>query len=232
MNIGILYNIFVCLACGMASIWVFATIQTKRKKQEIKYSSGLDYFLLMFGFLWFMIGLRSLLVWMERLEWNILMFKWVSGPLVYIHLLPGFVYFGWSFFPNRDNARKLLIGFFTIVCLSAVLVFFQYGFIEGEVTYWGAKHKPNDVANNIFIFGIFLPAFSMILTDVFRRYKAWRKKGADYERKLFGFSLGFLVYAVMGVFDALGKAGGWLMILSRTGITTAPLIFYFFSTWE
>ncbi|MBD3208074.1 MAG: hypothetical protein GF370_01290 [Candidatus Nealsonbacteria bacterium] len=232
MNIGILYNIFVCLTCGIASISVFVTIQRKRKEEDVTYSSGLDYFLLMFGLLWFMIGLRSFFIWINKLEWNLLMFKWVSGPLVYIHLLPGFVYFGWSFFPEKDRIRKLFIGFFAIVCLTAVFAFFQYGFIEGNLTYWGAKHKPNDVANKIFIFGIFLPAFSLILADLVRRYRAWRKNRGTNERRLLGFSFGFLIYAIMGVFDALGRAGGWLMVLSRMGITTAPLIFYFFTTWE
>ena len=69
-----------------------------------------------------------------------------------------------------------------------------------------------------------------MIIEFIRRLRNWRRTKDPTERQLFGFSLGLLIYAIMGIFDALGIVEGWLVLLVRIGVMFAPLTFYFFAS--
>ncbi len=229
---GALYNIFVCFVIGFTSIVVFFNLRNARKEKNVKYSANLDYFSLSLGVLWLLIGLRKLFTLVGLNYLNVFLFQWVSGPFNYIHLLPAFYYLGWSFFENRKKIHFLFNVFFTLMILLAVFAFLKYGFVEGEVGYWGSHHDPNEIANKLFIFTVFIPAFICIILNIIQTLKKWKETGDATKRQLFGFSIGFLIYAITGIIDSLGVFKGWLILLVRIGMMLAPITFYLFATWE
>lgn len=228
---GMVYNIFVCFITGFTALIVFGFLRKLRKNKNREFSIFIDYFSLLFGIVWILTGLGVLLVWLGRPDLDALVFKWFSGPLVYVHLLPAFYYFSWSFFGTKRNIRAFFNVFFTIVALSAILSFWIYGFTASEVTYWGTTLVPNNITNNIFTFGMFIPIVIFIFIELGRRFKRWGESGSSTERQLFGFNIGFLIYAITGFFDALASAQGWIMLLSRIGSMLPPLVFYLSVTW-
>lgn len=231
MYVGMLYNTFVCLVSGITSLVVFLLLRKTRKKKKREYSEGLDYFVLLLGLLWVFVGLRIFFAWLDKPDLDLFVFRWFSGPLTYLHLIPLFYYFGWSLFKNK-KIRLLSNIFFTSVALLTVFTFFKYGLMPGEVTYWGTDPIPNPLTNKLFVYGLFLPTFLFIIIDFIRRLRAWRRTGDPTERQLFGFTFGLSIYALIGVFDALAAVQDWRLLLFRIGIMVAPLIFYLSATWE
>jgi len=229
MNVGILYNTFVCLVIGIASLVVFFLLQEARKKRVKQYSQGLDYFSLLLGFLWIFVGLRNFFAWLNLMTLDMFVFRWFSGPLTYLHLIPLFYYFGWSFFKNK-KVRFLFNTLSTAMVLIVVLTFFIYGFSFGKMTSWGTDPEPNSLTNKLFIFCLFLPVFLLMIIEFIRRLRNWKRTRDPMEKQLFGFNLGLLIYAIMGIFDALGIIEGWLVLLVRIGVMFAPLTFYFFAS--
>lgn len=229
MYVGMLYNTFVCLVTGFTALVVFWLLQKIRREKKREYSEGLDYFSLLLGLIWILVGARIFFAWLNRPDLDAFVFQWFTGPLTYIHIIPLFYYFGWSFFRTKKS-QLLFGGFFTLMSLLTVFTLFRYGFTPGEVTYWGTDPIPNVLTNKLFTYGVFLPAFLFIITDFIRRLRNWRRTGDPVERQLFGFTFGLLIYALIGIFDALAIAQGWLMLLSRIGIMLAPLIFYLSAT--
>lgn len=231
MNIGILYNSFVCFVSGFSSLLVFLSLRRIRKKEKVNYSQNLDYFLLFLGLLWVSVGTRIFVNWFNNLTLDNFFYQWFVGPLTYIHLVPAFYYFGWSFFSDK-KIRTLFNAFFTFMSSLAVLTHFLYKFERPELTYWGNNIIPNPLTNKIFIFGIFIPAIPCIIIETARRFKKWRKTGDLAERQLFGFSLGFLVYTITGFFEAVIFTQGWQIIIARICIMLVPLTFYLFSAFS
>lgn len=234
MNVGTgaLYSTFICLIVGVASIGIFFFLQNKRKKEEVRYSSALDYFSLLLGALWLFIGIGTLFSWLGSPQTHTLFYRWIIGPLTYIHILPAFYYLSWSFLKEKKTYRVLFNTAFTIIALVAIWTHFKIGFAPVGVTYWGTKHKINPTTQKIFTFGLFVPGFLFILADFFRRFKNWRKDSNERTKQLLGFSLGFLAYSIAGFFESIVFVHGWLILLGRIGIMVGPLIFYFFATLE
>ncbi|MBD3208076.1 MAG: hypothetical protein GF370_01300 [Candidatus Nealsonbacteria bacterium] len=232
MEIGILYNIFVCFISGFTGLAVFYFLQKRRKKEKIKYSQGLDYFSLFLGLVWILAGIRNIFVLIGRPDLNVFFSRWISEPLLYIHILPALYYFGWSFFQNNKKVGLLFDGFFTITVTAAVITCLIYGVIPGEITPWGMKNKPNPITDKIFTFGVFLPGAIIIIIEFLRRVNRLRKDKSRQEKQLFGFSLGFLIYVSTGALEVLVFSQDWLMLLARVAIMVAPLTFYWSATWE
>ncbi|MBD3207996.1 MAG: hypothetical protein GF370_00895 [Candidatus Nealsonbacteria bacterium] len=232
MATGMLYNIFVCFITGLTGIVVFNLLRRTRKEKNKTYSEGIDYFCLLFGLVWILTGLGVLFVWLGHPELDVFVFKWFTSPLIYIHLLPVFYYFTWSLFRKKQKLRLFLNIVFTLIAVLTILSFWKYGFSRSEITYWGSTLVPNELTNNLFTFAIFIPALLFIIIELIRRFKRWKETGNSTERQLFGFNLGFLIYAITGFFDALASAQGWLMLLARIGSMLPPLIFYLFATLE
>ena len=229
MSTGVLYNVFLCFILGLTGIIVFWFLRKARRDQKSEYSAGLDYFSLLFGLMWISTGLGVFWAGNGQLGLEEISFKWFLGPMVYLHMLPALYYFSWSLF-KKKKWRYLFSVVMTCIVFLTTATLFLYGFNRSEITYWGSTSIPNQITNNLFTFGVFVPALACILTDFTKRLKAWRRTGDPVQRQLFGFSLGFLIYAVAGFFDALAFAQGWLMLLSRIGEMLTPLIFYFFAT--
>ena len=230
MDTGILYNTFICFFIGIISLIVFFLLQENRKERKVEYSEGLDYFSLFLGLLWLFVGLRTLFVWLNLLSLDVLTFQWISGPLTYLHLTPLFFYFGWSFFQGT-KWRSLFNGFFSVIILLVVFTFFMSGFEVGEVTYWGTDHTPNPLTNKLFSYFLFAPIFILMIVEFIRRLRNWMRSKDFKERQLLWFTVGFLIYAITGILDALGAVRGWLILLVRIGIMLAPLIFYLSATF-
>ncbi len=230
-KIGVLYNVLVCLITSITSLTVFFLLKKRRKEKETEYSQGIDYFCLSLGLLWLFVSLRAFFVWFGHLNLDVQIFQWLSGPLTYLHLLPTFHYIGWIFF-KKKKPRLIFIGAFYVMTALTLFAFFSGENIVGDVTYWGRDIEPSALANKMFSYGVFVPAFLCVLVDFFRRVGAWRKDNVLREKQLFGFSLGLLIYCLTGVFDATGLAQGWVMLLLRIGTMFVPLIFYLSAIWE
>ena len=93
----------------------------ERKEMVKKYSQGLDYFSLLLGLLWIFVGLRNLFAWLNLPDLDVFVFRWFSGPLTYLHLIPLFYYFGWSFFRNT-KVRLLFNWISTLLVLLVVFI--------------------------------------------------------------------------------------------------------------
>lgn len=230
MSSGILYNIFTCFVSGFTGLLVFYLLHKRRRKEKVGYHQGIDYFSLFFGLVWVLVGIRNIFAWLGKPEINILISRWMGEPLIYLHLLPAFYYFGWSFFKEKKKARLLFNGFFSLVVFLAVLSYIKYGLIPGEVTPWGMKNESNPITKRIFVYGILLPAALVILIELGRRFKKWRETKSPYQKQLFGFSVGFLIYLLTGALETLAFKQSWLMVLVRIIIMTAPLTFYVSAT--
>jgi len=222
MEVGVIYNTFLCFLTGIISLITFLRLRKEREEKGKEYSEFLDYFILSLGILWIAISIS----FTEDL------FKWLSGPLVYVHLLPAFYYLSWSFFKDQEKIKKVFNGIFTLMVILALVTFFTYGFTSEGTTYWGSQYRINDLTNNIFVFGIFIPAVLLIILDVGLRIERWRKKGKGIQKELLLFDFGFLVYAAAGVLDGLGLLEDWIILLSRIGTMAAPLIFYLAISWD
>lgn len=230
-GVGILYNVLVCFTTSITSLTVFFLLRKRRKEKEVKYSQGIDYFCLFLGLLWLFVSLGAFFVWLGYLELDVQAFQWFSGPLIYLHLLPVFHYFGQIFFKGKKIC-PFFVGAFYIVTALILFAFFKGGVVAGEITYWGRDVKSNALANEIFSYAIFVPGFLCVLIDFFRRIGQWKKTNILIEKQLFGFSFGLLLYCLFGIFDATGLAQGWILLFSRIGIMLVPLIFYLSATWE
>lgn len=231
-NIGIIYNSFVCFVIGLLGFAVFYLSRKKRKAKKINYGEGLDYFFLFLGIVWILSGIGTFFNWLGRPEIGRLMFKWFLGGFIYVHLVPAFYYFGWSFFEERKTIQKIFNLVFTAVSFAAVFTLAKYGFTQPEMTYWGADVVPNKSANNIFTFGLFLPGFIAIIIELVKRYKKLREKDGLRQKQLFGFALGFFIYAIGGVFDGLGSIRAWMILLARSIIMISLIVFYFSCTLD
>lgn len=231
-NIGTIYNIFVCFVIGITGTAVFYLLQKRRKKGGLDYNQGLDYFSLLLGTVWGLVGIRFVLIYIGKHELALSLFKWIIGPLAYLHLLPLFYYFSWSFFKDKKNAQLIFNTFFTVIAALVVISLFVYGFEEPEIDYWGSKIKANDFTTGLFGVVVFMPGLFIILIELVRRYRRWKKSKSLAEKKLFIFSLGFLVYALTGLFEVIFYQRGWQVLLVRIGIMIAPFVFYFSATLE
>lgn len=228
MYVGMLYNTFVCCVTGLSALVVFWQIRKIRKIKKREYNQGLDYFLLLLGLLWVLVGIRIFFVWLGQSDLEMFMWDWITGPLTYIHIAPIFFYFGWAFFKNK-KVRFLFEGFFISMILLTVLSLFLYGSTPGEVTPWGTKPIANIITHKIFTYAIFLPALICIIGDLFKRLRNWKRTRNPIEQQLFGFDFGFLIYALIAVFDGLAIAKGWTLLLVRIGIMISPLVIYLFA---
>ncbi len=124
------------------------------------------------------------------------------------------------------------MGFFVVVDIAALFALARYGFTQPEIGYWGADVVPNALANNIFTFGIFLPGLICILVELVKRYMRMKRTKNLQENQMFGFALGFLIYAIGGIFDALGSIRSWMILLARSIIMLSSFVFYYFSILE
>ena len=226
-----IYNIFVCFVIGFISLVVFLFLLTAKKKNNKEPIKFISCFCLLFSLVWISTGLGVLFVLLDRPDLDAFVFKWFSGPLIYLHLLPVFYYFGWSFFKDKNKIRFLFNGIFTFIVLITVVTFFIYKFTASEITYWGSTLVPNKLTNDIFTYAIFVPTFIFIVAELVRRFRNWKKTGDDNERQLLGFNLGLFIYALTGFFDAISSAQGWLMMLARIGSILPSTVFYLSATW-
>ncbi len=231
MYTSMLYNIFVCFVAGFSGLFVFTRIISIRKEKEVNYSRGVDYFLLSFGILWTLVGIRILFVWLDYPELDRAMWHYIVGPLTYIHILPLFFFYGSLFFIKKKY-RILFSSFFSVVTLFAVGALFLYGFELAEMTYWGTKYNANDITHKIFTYGMFIPALFCVFTEFFRRAKIYRNERRFDDRQLLGINTALLIYALVAVFDGLAIASGWTLLLVRIGIMVSALIIYFYITEE
>ncbi|MBD3208036.1 MAG: hypothetical protein GF370_01095 [Candidatus Nealsonbacteria bacterium] len=226
---GILYNTLVCFISFAASLAAFFVLRKKRKKKELGFPASLDQFLFWFGIMWFFIALRNFFAWQGRPDLDLLIFKWFAGPLTYLHIIPLFFYFGWSFF--KDKRARLGFGyFFAVIILVATGALIAGGVVPGEMTYWGTDPAPNSLAGKIFQLGVILPFLACAAGETIKRLKKLKETGEVTDKKRFGFAVAFLIYFLIGVFDALGGATGWKLLLSRGGMTLVPLVIYIFAT--
>lgn len=230
MHTGMLYNTFVCFVVGVGALIVFWQLRkVKKRKKKRGYSEGIDYFLLLYGLLWIFVGVRILFAWLGRPDLDMFVWRWFSGPMTYIHLVPLSYYFTHLFFKKR----RLVIGFDIVIALIAIVVlftFFRYGSTAGEMTYWGTDPTPNDLTNKLFTYLQFLPVLLCVVADLIRRLRNWRRTGSPTERQLFGINLGLLIYAFAGIFDGLGLAQNWTLLLVRIGIMVSALVIYLSAT--
>lgn len=229
MHIGILYNTFVCQIAGLVSLVVFFQLRKLRKAKKAFYGKGLDYFLLSFGILWILVGLRVFFVWLSRRDLEMFLWNYFTGPLTYLHILPLAFYFGWSFF-DKKIIRVFFEVFFSLTILLSVFTLIKYGSLAGELTFWGTKPIANQVTHKIFVYGVFLPIFFSILIEFIRRLLKWRASLNIIEKRLFGISFGLLIYALIGILDGLAIVKGVSLLLVRIGIMVSVLVIYFFAT--
>lgn len=233
MSPGIIYNVVVCSISGLTGLTIFFLMRKARKEKGLKFPVFLDLFLLLLGMTWMSVGIRFFVAGLGNLPLGIFIYKWFIGPLTYLHLLPAFYYFGWTFFKKRPKIRLFSNTVFTLIALIAIFTFFQKGFVvPQERTYWGVNIIPNDTTIKIFVFGLFTPAFLMILIELGRRLRNVLKTGEQREKRLFGFALGFFFYALAGIFEDLPFVQGWFILLTRIGVMLGPLTFYLAATWE
>ncbi len=231
MYTSMLYNIFVCLVAGFSGIVVFAKIINVRKEKSVGYGRGVDYFLLSFGILWILVATRIFFVWLGYPDLDWAMWRYVVGPLTYIHILPLFYFYGSLFF-NKKQYRIIFSSIFSIITLFAVAALFMHGFELAETTYWGTKYNANELTHQIFTYGMFVPALICVVTELLRRALIYRKGKKFSDKQLLGINSALLIYALVAVFDGLAIASGWTLLLVRIGIMVSALIIYFFITEE
>ena len=225
MYVGMLVNVIVCFIVGIANLAAFWMLRGIRKKQKLKYSQGIDYFVLFLGLLWPLVGIRIFFAYLGRPDLDIFMWKWFTGPMTYLHPLPLFAYFSWLFFRN-SKIRFLFNSFFVLTTLFTIFTFFKYGFTVGEITFFGTKPVSNDLTHKIFTFGIFLPLITCAIIDFFKRLRSWIKNKDLLGKQLFGFSIAILLYGTVGAFEGLSLVKGWTMLLTRLVIMVSALVFY------
>jgi len=226
-----LYNVFVCFVAGFSGLLVYKKILEVRGEKIRGYNRGIDYFLLSFGILWSLVGIRILLVWLGYPHLDRMMWHFIVGPLTYFHILPLFYFYGSLFF-KKNIYRIIFVSIFGITTFLAVLALFVYGFELAETTYWGTKYDANEITHAIFTYGIFIPALLCIFFEFFNRIKIWKKEKRFIDKQLLGINTALLIYALVAVFDGLAIAGGWMLLLVRIGIMISALVIYFFITEE
>ncbi|MBD3207848.1 MAG: hypothetical protein GF370_00110 [Candidatus Nealsonbacteria bacterium] len=226
VNTGMVYNSIVCFFTSIVSLISFYSIRKKRKEQKLSFPKSIDYFLFLFGIMWFSVGLRTFMAWLGYLSIDMIIFRWFSGTLTYLHMIPLFHYLGWSFFKDKKLVNKLFTGLTSVAIILATIALIVGGASQGEVTYWGTDPTANETAKKIFTFGTLLPLALSVVIEFIRRTKNWVKTRNENDKQFFGFGLAFLFYFLIGVFDALGGAQGWKLLMSRGGETLVPLIIY------
>lgn len=226
VNTGMVYNSIVCFFTSIASLIVFYSLKKKREEKQLSFPASLDYFLFIFGIMWFSVGLRTFMAWLGYLDVDMFIFLWFSGTLTYLHMIPLFNYLGWSFFKDNQTINKLFTGITSVLIILATVALITGGASQGKVTYWGTDPTANETARKIFTFGTLIPLALSVITEFIRRTKKWIKTRNELNKQFFGFSLAFLIYFLIGIFDALGGAQGWKLLISRGGETIVPLIIY------
>ncbi len=230
MNTGIIYNIMVCFMAGGSGLLVAFNLFKIRKEKRIFWSKGLDYFLLLFGMLWILVGVRNIFFLAGYQEIDSAMWGYVVGPLTYLHILPLFYFYSWSFFRRKNEHRILFYSFFSVTTALAIIFLFINGFELSEMTRWGTKYDANAITHNIFTYGIFIPSIFFVSYEIRRRIITWRATNSFYEKQLLAFNIGILLYAIVAVFDGLALAKGATLLLVRVGIMISALIIYYFAT--
>jgi len=231
-NLGILYAVFLGSFLAIGGFFLSYLFRKRKREENTYYHRSLRWFFFMFAMIWISTPVTGFYKWMEKPEVGGMLYTFIGGPFTYLHLVPAFYYFGWSFFPDKKLIRYLFIGIFTLISISALLAFWVYGFERPEIGFWGANQIPNKLASNILTFGLSLPGFLCILAELIKRYRKWKKTKDLQEKRLFGYAVGFLIYAVGGIFDALGSQD-WIPLFSRGVLLISLLIFYIsYSTEE
>ena len=228
---GMLYTTFIDYIGGFTALIVAWQLQKIRKSKKREYLKYLSYFFFLYGILRVMAGTRILFVWYGRRDIENIIWKWVTGPLTYIHILPGFYYYTFLFFKSKTR-RRWIRGIFTIIVIITISSLYIYGYSLGKITYWGSKPVINPITNYLFLFAMFIPAISYSFADFFKRIIRWRRTKEFMEKRLFGFDLGLLIYAASGAADALGIVRNWPLLLVRSGIMASALVVYLFAVWE
>jgi len=227
---GAIYNILACLLTAVVSLVVWWSLRKRRRKEgSLKFPESIDCFLLLFGIMWFFVALRTFFFWAGRPALDLFIFTYFAGTLTYLHMMPLFYYFGWSFFHN-SKTRNWFNVFFAIIILAATFVLVSKGAVPGEATYWGTDPSANAFAKKIFTIGVLFPLSLIIAIELARRIMNWKKTKSPTAKWMLGFASTFLIYFVIGVFDALGSAEGWRLLISRAGESVVPLLIFFFAT--
>jgi len=229
MYIGMLYSAFVSFIAGSSGIIVFFLLQRSRRKEKREYSQMLDYAILAFGLLWILSGLRILFLWFGRPDLNLFITIWFTIPMMYIHIALAFFYSSWALFKNK-KIRLVFNGFFIFVVLVALFVLFKYKPIAGEISYWGTKSIASSLSHSLYIYGMFLPTFILLVIEFFRRLKIWRKTKNLVDRQLLGIHGSIIVYALIAVFEGLSLSKNWTLLLTKIGIMICIFSVYLFAT--
>ncbi len=237
---GVLFNIFACLVAGISGLMVFSRIsKLRRSPVPTDYGRGLDYFLLAFGVLWLLVALRLTFFWFSEglgweffASWDQFIWGWIVGPLTYIHVLPLFFFFAWSFFGYQSHWYRIFVSIFAFTTLVTVVSLFIWEFELQEASNWGSKYDAHIYTHLLFTVTMYLPVVVCIVIDLIRRYKRWARNGSLTELQLAGFNGGILFFAAIAVSDGLALAEGPFMIPVRMGIMVSALIIYYFATLQ
>jgi hypothetical protein len=229
MYIGILYNVFICLISGLGGIIVFILLQRLRRKEKREYSEMLDYTILAFGWLWLFSALRTSFLWIGRPDLDLFIATWFTIPIIYIHIALAFFYSTWALFKNK-KIRVVFNGFFILVVLVALFVLFKYKPVAGEISYWGTKSVTSSLSDGLYIYGMFLPTFILLVIGFFRRLRIWRKTKSLIDRQLLGIHGSIIAYGLIAVFEGLSLLKNWTLLLVKIGIMICIFSVYLFAT--
>ncbi len=233
LNIGIFYNIFICLILSVVSFTLVRQIKlyfsfTKHTK-PIFYYKNLRLFWLYNGFFWLFSGIRLIFNIrgdsdLEKISLYLLLILLSVQVLFIFMYIFSIIFHKYNFSSGISLFSALLPGIFLVVS-------FLEGVKVGEHNIWNIEWSLTPLGKSIFIYGIFLVIIILLAFIIIRELIYFIFKNLTrFELKHIFTSLILGLYFTIFYFDFLYIVKDWYLLLLRT-ILLVPmfLVFYVYS---
>lgn len=234
LNIGLFYNIFVCIILGILS-FIVAHKVTPRFAEENNhptfYRKYLRYFWMYSGFTWLLTAIRLIFNWrgdfgLDKFSFYIIIILLTVASLFLLLYSFSTLFHRYKFSTIIVFISAVLAGIFLFFCLIE-------GVQIGESSFWNRSWLITTLTKNIYLYVIFFVAIGS-LSLVFLRELVYLvlDKFEYYDGRHIFTAAGIILYITLFVPDFFGVITGWNVVLLRSLLLIPIFLIYYIYTGE
>lgn len=229
LNIGMLYNIFVCFLLGIICFIVAKRVSPKYSTVEGKstfYNKYLSNFWTFGGIMWLLQTVRSYFAWNgnttndQYIFYAIIVF--LSFQVLFLFL------YAFSILFHKYTFSPFLTFLAAILSFGWLLLTLISGIEAGEITLWSSSFTLSIMAEYLFTVAIFFPLLFILGVSFIREliYIAFDKTDIFVSKHLYTLSA-LILYLLVIYPDFLGITTGWYLVLMRVMLLIPCFLIYF-----
>lgn len=229
LNIGIFYNIFICIILGISSFALVRKVTPRFAVVDDKptfYNNYLRYFWLNTGFFWMLQAVRLFFNWRNDIILDKIVF-YINLGLLSVASLFLFMY-GLSVLFKKYTFNPFF-GFVSAI-LAGLFLFFAIleGITVGEQGLWNASWQLTFFSQDIYLYTVYFFGLGILLLNLFRELFYYVLGRLDkFQAKHVYALFGFILYYGMFFTDFIGINSGWHLVLTRALLLIPIFIIYF-----